>query len=71
MALLITGTGALTVSVNVLVPVPPALLALRVTDEVASVVGVPEMPPVLVLMDRPSGSPTALKLVGPLVAAIV
>ena len=66
-----TGTGALIVRVNVLVPIPPELLALNVTEEVAMVDGVPEMTPVLVLIDKPFGSPTALKLVGPLVAAIV
>ena len=63
-ALETTGVAGLTVKVNVLVPVPPALVALRATLEVPAVVGVPEMSPVAVLMDRPAGNPVALKLVG-------
>ena len=43
------------------VPVPVALPAERVTVKVpAATVGVPEMRPVEVLMERPVGSPVAL-----------
>ena len=59
------------VKVKVALPVPPALVALMVTLYVPAVVGVPEINPVLVLTDRPAGSPVALKLVGLLVAVIV
>ncbi len=69
-ALEITGVAGLAVKVNVLVPVPPALVALSVTLEVPAVVGVPEMSPVAVLIDRPAGNPVALKLVGLLEAVI-
>ena len=41
-------------------PVPPALVALRVTDDVPAVVGVPEIKPVAVLIDKPAGNPAAL-----------
>ena len=58
--LVMTGVGGLTVRVKVLVPVPPALVALKVTLEVAAVVGVPEMRPVPVLTESPAGSPVAL-----------
>jgi hypothetical protein len=66
-----TGAGGLTVSVRVLVPVPPALVALKVMVEVATVVGVPEMTPVVVFTLNPVGNPVALKLVGILFAVIV
>ena len=43
------------------VPVPVALAAERVTAKVAAAtVGVPEMSPLVVLMERPAGSPVAL-----------
>ena len=46
-------------------PVPVALPADRVTVKVpAATVGVPEMRPVEVLMERPVGSPVALKEAG-------
>jgi hypothetical protein len=70
-ALLITGAGGLTVNVSVWVPVPPALVALKVIVEVATVVGVPEITPVVVFTLNPVGSPVALKLVGVLLAVIV
>ena len=57
------------VKVNALVPVPPALVALNVTFEVAAVVGVPDINPVPLTV-KPAGRPVALKLVGLLVAAI-
>jgi hypothetical protein len=66
-ALEITGAAgklALIVMLKVLVPVPPALIAFKVTLVVAAVVGVPEMRPVVVLMVSPAGSPVALKEVG-------
>jgi len=59
-----------TVTVSVADPVPPALVALIVTVEVAAAVGVPVIWPVVVLTLKPAGSPVALKLVGLLLAAI-
>ena len=67
---MITGFGGLTVRVSVLVPVPLALIALRVTLVTAAVVGVPEITPVEVLTVKPAGKPVAPKLVGVLVAVI-
>jgi hypothetical protein len=61
----------LAVSVSVAVPVPPALLALSVTEDVPVAVGVPEITPVVVLTLNPEGNPVALKLVGLLLAVIV
>lgn len=66
-----TGMGGLIVKVNVAVPKPVTLIALIVTEEVAAVVGVPEITPVLVLTLRPAGNPVALKLVGLLAAVMV
>ena len=66
-ALVITGLGGragLIVKLKVAVPVPPLLVALKATLEVPEAVGVPEISPVAVLIDRPAGSPVALKLVG-------
>jgi hypothetical protein len=54
-----------------LVPVPPALVALIVTDDVPVAVGVPEITPVVELTLSPAGKPVALKLVGELLAVIV
>ena len=54
-----TGAGGLTVSVIVALPVPPALVALMVTDEVPAAVGVPEITPLAVFTERPAGSPAA------------
>jgi hypothetical protein len=55
----------------VAVPVPVALRAERVTLKVsAATLGVPEMRPLLVLIERPPGRPVALKEVGELSAAI-
>ena len=52
---------ALRFTVRFAVPVPVALAAERVTVKVpAATVGVPEMRPVEVLMERPAGSPVAL-----------
>ena len=66
----ITGT-ALRVMTRVAVPVPAALVAERVTLKVpAATLGVPEMRPLLVLMERPPGRPVALKEVGELSALI-
>jgi len=68
--LVITGVAGLIVRVSVAVPVPPALLALKLTVELPAVVGVPEINPVTVLIVKPPGSPVALKLVGLFVAVI-
>ena len=63
------GAGSI-VRVNVAVPVPAALLALRVTLNVPAAVGVPDTAPVVVLTESPAGSPVALKLLGLLLAVI-
>ena len=64
--------GALRVITRVAVPVPVELVAERVTLKVpAATLGVPEIKPVVVLMERPPGRPVALKEVGKLSAAIV
>jgi hypothetical protein len=56
---------------NVAVPVPIALLAEKVMVKApAASLGVPEMSPVVVLMERPRGRPVALKDVGELSAEI-
>ena len=69
-ALVIEGTAGLMVSVSVVVPVPPALVALSEMVEVPVAVGVPEIKPLVVLTVSPEGSPVALKLVGELEAVI-
>ena len=58
------------VKVRVAVPVPPLLVALRVTFVVPAAVGVPEITPVAVLTERPAGNGLAPKLVGLLLAVI-
>ena len=66
----ITGT-ALRVITKVAVPVPVALVAERETLKVlAATLGVPEIRPVVVLIERPPGRPVALKEVGRLSALI-
>ena len=56
---------------RVAVPVPVVLVAEMVTLKVpAATLGVPEITPVLVLMERPLGRPVALKEVGELSALI-
>ena len=57
---MIAGAGTAMVSVRVALPVPPLLVAPRVTVEVAAAVGVPEISPVVALTDRPAGNPVAL-----------
>jgi hypothetical protein len=47
------------VNVNVALPVPLPLVALKVTVDVAEVVGVPEINPVAVFTERPPGKPVA------------
>jgi hypothetical protein len=61
---------ALTVKASVADPVPAELLALIVTLVAPAAVGVPEITPLVVLIDNPAGKPVALKLVGLLLAAI-
>jgi hypothetical protein len=58
--LVMTGVGGLIVKVSVWLPVPPALVALMVTVYVPTVVGVPEIKPVLASTLKPAGSPVAL-----------
>ena len=60
----------LIVKVSVFVFVPPALLALIVTEYIPAAVGVPEISPVVVSTVKPEGSPVAPKLVELLVALI-
>ena len=58
-ALVMTGLAVI-VSVRVAVPVPALLVALSVTVDVPPVpVGVPEITPVPVLIDKPVGNPVA------------
>ena len=59
------------VRARVAVPVPPALVALSVTAETPTAVGVPVMTPVAVLTLNPAGRPVALYPVGDLLAVIV
>jgi hypothetical protein len=59
LALVIVGAAGFTVSVRVALPVPPLLVALTVTVEVAAVVGVPEINPDPVLTVSPAGNPVA------------
>ena len=70
-ALLITGTAGITVSVSVVDPVPPALVAEIVTVLTATAVGVPLIRPVIVLMVNPVGSPVAPKEVGERLAVML
>ena len=69
---MITGEGAVAVTVNVRValPVPAVFVALMVTLKVPATVGVPEIKPVVGFMVRPTGRPEAAKLVGEFVAVI-
>jgi hypothetical protein len=57
-------------NVRVAVPMPALLVALIVTGKLPPAVGVPEITPVDVLIERPAGSPDAPKLVGELLAVI-
>ena len=66
----ITGAGGRIVKLSVTEPVPPALVAFKVTLKVPLAVGVPEMRPVAVFTESPAGRPVALKLIGLLVAVI-
>ncbi len=64
-----TGAGAIEM-VNVALPVPPVLVALKVTEELPAAVGVPLIKPLVALMERPAGRPVAAKLVALLLAVI-
>ena len=68
--LVITGMGGFIVSVKVAKPVPPALVALKVTENVPAAEGVPLINPVEVSTVSGAGRPVASKLVGELVAVI-
>src|SRR2546427_385005 len=63
-----TSVAGLIVTASVWVPVPPALVALRVTVEAPALVGVPAMSPLVASSARPAGNPVAPKLVGLFVA---
>jgi len=52
------GAG-LMVNVRLALPVPPLLVALSVTVDVAAAVGVPEINPEVLLTDKPAGNPVA------------
>jgi hypothetical protein len=56
----VAGVAAETVRARLFVPEPPALVALRVTVEVAAAVGVPEITPLVALTVKPAGNPVAL-----------
>ncbi len=56
----VTTGAAATVIVRALVAEPVALVALRVTADVATAVGVPEITPLVAFTIRPAGSPVAL-----------
>ena len=58
-ALEITGAATAIVKERVAVPVPAALVALRLTEELPDAVGVPEIKPLVVLIDNPAGRPVA------------
>jgi hypothetical protein len=58
-ALVIAGVASAIVRVRVALPVPALLVALGVTVEVPDAEGVPEIKPVVVLTDKPAGSPVA------------
>ena len=63
--------AALRVMMRVAVPVPVVLVAEMVTLKVlAATLGVPEIKPVVGLMERPPGRPVALKEAGELSAVI-
>ena len=62
-------TGVTMVIVSVLLPVPTAFVAPKVTGVTAAVVGVPVMSPVAVTA-KPAGRAGAVKLVGLLLAVI-
>jgi hypothetical protein len=63
--------AALRVRTRVAAPVPVAFAAERETIKVpAATLGVPEMRPLVVLMERPPGRPVALKEVGEFSAVI-
>jgi hypothetical protein len=56
----VAGVAADTVTIRLFVPDPPAFVALKVTVEVATAVGVPEITPLVALTVRPAGNPVAL-----------
>ena len=62
--------AAVMVMASACVPVPPALVAVRVAVVVPRTDELPLITPVPVLTLRPRGKPVALKLVGELVAVI-
>ena len=59
-ALVMTGTGGLTVSAKFRMPVPVTLEAPRTTVNVPAIVAVPVIDPEVVLMLKPAGSPLAV-----------
>jgi len=57
--LVITGAATEIVSASVALPVPVALVALSVTDDVPAPVVIPEINPVELFTDSPAGNPMA------------
>ncbi len=68
--LVISGGSGNTSRVNTAVPVPLAFVALMLTMNVPSIVGIPVIIPVLVSTVSPGGKSVALKVTGELVAVI-
>jgi hypothetical protein len=57
--LFIIGGRGFTIIIKVAVHVPPALVALIVTNDVPRIVGVPNIEPVAEFNTRPTGNPVA------------
>ena len=68
--LVMPGAESAIVIVTARLPVPVPLVALTFVVKTPLAAGTPEMTPFAVLTTSPGGRPVALKLVGPLVAAI-
>ena len=62
--------GELILIKSIAVPEPAELVAVMVTLEIPTEVGVPAISPVPQLIDSPGGRPVAEKLTGPLLAVI-
>ena len=60
----VVSTAFVMVRTSVADPVPPEFVALIAIFEVPAVVGLPEINPVAVFIERPAGRPVALKLAG-------
>lgn len=65
-----TGPAELMVRVSAALASPAALVAFSETSNVPEAVGVPEIRPVVVFVDKPAGNPVAAYEVGEWVAVI-